>query len=183
MLLLVVIVATGPLLSIAQSAPTPPRKGTVCWPLNFAGVTVGVTTDAQVQRLLGTGVFRPNEGHTGRRYFVDTKHTATLHIVEGVDRIVEELTFIQGVDGAIKGSERNAAVSKWFDTQEGFGKWHELHLGSSKSDVLVNLGEPQERVSANRWIYESACSCEIPEYFTVSFKDGRVVELALSEEE
>jgi len=37
----------------------------VCWPLNFAGITLGVTTDSEVQRLLGNGVFREDEGDTG----------------------------------------------------------------------------------------------------------------------
>lgn len=158
-------------------------KGTVCWPLNFAGITVGVNTDSHVERLLGKGVFRPNEGHTGGRYFIDAHKTATLHIVEGVDRIVEEVTVTEGISRELKAAERNTAITRWFDPHEPFGKWGGLHLGSTKDDVLSNLGEPQQRISADEWQYESTCGCEIPDYLTVSFKGGRLVQLALTEEE
>ena len=165
-----------------DGAPTQ-KKGTVCWPLHFAGITVGLTNDSQVQRLLGRGVFRPDEGHTGGRYFLDAKQTATLHIEGGVDSVVEVLTLHAGVDSAIKQSERTAAVSKWFGPQEGFGNWHALHLGSSKDEVAQNLGQPENRVNANKWVYETTCACELPEYLTISFKDGRVSQLELSAEE
>jgi hypothetical protein len=132
---------------------------------------------------LGRGVFRADEGHTGGRYFLDVKSTATLHIVEGVDRIVEELTVRFGVDPAIKPSERRTAVSTWFEPREGFGNWHALHLGSSKEDVLKNLGEPEKRLTSNKWLYQSTCGCELSAYLVVSFERGRVIELALSEEE
>ena len=159
------------------------KKGTVCWPLHFAGITVGLTDDSQVQRLLGRGIFRPGEGHTGGRYFVDAKQAATLHVEGGVDSVVEVLTMHTGVDPTIKPSERNAAISKWFDPQEGFGNWHALHLGSSKDEVAQNLGQPESKVNVNKWVYETTCSCELPEYLTISFKEGRVSRLELSAEE
>jgi hypothetical protein len=74
-------------------------------------------------------------------------------------------------------------VSKWFQPREGFGNWHALHLGSSKKDVIANLGEPQEVLKNEGWLYESTCSCELPNYLTIVFKNDRVVELGLSEEE
>ncbi len=178
----VLLVATGLVVSLAEPLPSQAQKGTVCWPLSFAGVTVGVTTDSQVQRLLGEGVFRPEEGHTGGRYFIDANKTATLHIVEGVDRVVEEVTLSQGVAAEIKANERSAAVSKWFDPEEQFGNWHVLHLGSTEKEVLSNLGEPQEKLSANKWLWETTCTCGSA-YLTVAFKAGRLVEFSLVEEE
>ncbi len=169
-------------LSTTGSVEASKAKGSVCWPLHFAGITVGVTTDPQVQRLLGKGVFRPDEGHTGGRYFLDAKHTATLHIVEGVDKMVELLTVRVGVDPTIKTSERDLAVSKWFEPHEGFGNWHQLQLGSSSNEVLENLGEPKLKTRAE-WTYETTCACELPEYLTVKFQGSRVVELNLSAEE
>jgi|SRR5215472_7327005 len=173
-------------LAPAQSSSPPSfatPKGTVRWPLNFAGITIGVNTDSHVQRLLGKGVFRKDEGHTGGRYFVDVNGKATLHMVEGVDRVVDELTVAQGISHEIKASERSTATSKWFDPHEPFGNWHALRLGSTKDEVLSNLGEPQKRINANEWQYESTCACELPAYVSVSFKAGRVVQLALAEEE
>ncbi len=165
--------------SLTPSQGQPKRKGTVCWPLHFAGITVGLTTDSQAQRLLGHGVFRSDEGHTGGRYFIDSKRTATLHIVEGVDTLIEELTLSSGISRKIAVTERSAAVSKWLDPREGFGNWHALNLGSSKDEVLANLGEPQKRETRNKWIYESTCSCELPEYLTLTFSQDRVSEINL----
>ena len=70
----------------------------VCWPLNFAGITLGVTTDSEVQRLLGKGVFRKDEGDTGGRYFIDSKHTATLHTVSYTDTVGRSAIIITAID-------------------------------------------------------------------------------------
>jgi len=180
---LVVLMTLASLRSGSPASAAGKPRGTVCWPLNFAGITVDVNTDSQVQRLVGKGVFRQDEGHTGGRYFIDASHTATLHIVEGVDQVVEELTVTEGVSHEIKTSEQANATSKWFDPHEPFGNYHALHLGSTKEQVLSNLGQPQKRVNPNEWRYESTCACEIPSYLTVSFKAGRLIQLELSAEE
>jgi hypothetical protein len=80
------------MLPTARSQELKLKRGTVCWPLNFSGVTLGVTSDSEVERLLGTGVARKNEGDMGGRYFVDKGRTATLHVVSYTDSIVGELT-------------------------------------------------------------------------------------------
>jgi hypothetical protein len=186
-ILCAVCVAALTLVSVTGGRPQEPAKwakGTVCWPLHLAGITVGLTTDSQAQRLLGQrGIFRADEGHTGGRYFLDVGRTVTMHIVGGVDKVTEQLTFAKGVDPAIKPSEQGAALSKWIDPQEGFGNWRALHLGSAKKEVLDNLGEPQKKLSADEWIYETTCACELPEYFTLKFLQGRIVQLVLSAED
>jgi len=180
---LVLLLTLACLQSDSPASSSGKLKGTVCWPLNFAGITVSVNTDSQVQRLLGKGVFRQDEGHTGGRYFIDLNRTATLHIVEGVDQVIEDLTVTEGVSHKFTIPEQTNAVSKWFDPHEPFGNYHALQLGSSKGMVLGNLGEPQRRVTPDKWEYESTCACEIPSYLTFSFKAGRVIQVELSDEE
>ena len=150
----------------------------VCWPLNFAGITLGVTTDAEVQRLLGNGVFRVDEGDTGGRYFIDTKHTATLHTESYTDSVVGEVTVQEGI--AVKPTETKAAISRWFNPQQGFGNWHALHLGSTKQEVKKNLGEPVKESSINEWRYDSKCACELEVFFTVYFKNERMYKVVFS---
>jgi hypothetical protein len=150
----------------------------VCWPLNFAGITLGVTTDSEVQRLLGNGVFREDEGDTGGRYFIDSNHTATLHTVSYTDRVIGEVTVQAGV--TIKPTDMNAANSQWFDSQQGFGNRHALHLGSTKHEVKENLGEPVKGSSKDAWRYDSKCTCEIEEFFTVYFKSDRIYKIVFS---
>jgi hypothetical protein len=163
----------------------PKQKGMVCWQLHFAGISVAVTDDEQLQRLMGgAGVFRPDEGHSGGRYYVDAKSEFTLHVELGVDRIVEAVTVSKGVNKALTANERKAAISKYFYPTEGFGNWHALHMGSNVTEVLENLGEPKEKQKNGRiWSYESVCSCEIPHVLSVEFRKDSVSELVLSAEE
>ena len=158
---------------------TPNNRGQVCWPLHFAGVTLGVTTDSQVQRLLGKGILDTKEGDRAR-YYIDVKQTATLHIVAYTDAVVGKVSVTLGVDPLISKAERLKATSKFFDPREGFGKWHALRLGSSKREVLKNLGEPEKRTTPEEWVYSSSCACELPESFTVFFTDDRLSKVVFS---
>ena len=135
-----ILLACGAPTTSADNPVAP--KGSVCWPLHWSGIVVGTTTDSEVQRLLGPGVFRKDEGDTGGRYYTESQGTATLHVVSYTDSVVGELTISAGIDPEIKQSERKAAITKWFNPREGFGNWGGLNLGSSRSDVLKNLGEP-----------------------------------------
>ena len=163
-----------------ESQDYKPVKGSVCWPLHFSGITLAETTDSEVQRLLGNGVFRKNEGDTGARYFVDLKHTATLHVVSYTDFVVGEVTLRAGIDPALKGNEVKRAETRWLKPDEGFGNWHELRLGATKDEVLKNLGEPKERINANDWQYATTCACEIPEYFDLFFQQGHLAKVVFS---
>lgn len=166
------------LVAFSQELKLP--RGTVCWPLHFSGITLGLTTDPEVQRLLGRGVARKAEGDTGGRYFIDGEHSATLHVVSYTDSVVGEVTLRVGVDPAIHPDELKQAESKWFRPADGFGNWHALRLGSSREDVAKNLGQPRKKISASDWRYETICECELPEFFDVFFKDDKVVKVVFS---
>src|ERR1700730_3808303 len=148
-----ILVFFGSLKSTPADSSTPP--GSVCWPLHFSGIVLGVTTDSQVQRLLGQGVVRKNDWETAGRYFIDAKGSATLHVVGYTDAVVGEVTILRGIDPSITPTERPRATTKWFDLDEGFGNWHALRLGSSKEDVLKNLGTPEKKKSADEWTYST----------------------------
>lgn len=150
----------------------------VCWPLNFAGITLGVTTDSEVQRLLGNGLFNRNLGDSGGRYYIDSKRTAFLQTVNYTDSIVGELTVQEGV--SIKPSEASVAESPWFNPRQGFGNWHALHLGSTKQEVKKNLGNPVKGSTDNAWRYNSKCACEIEVFFTLYFKNDRIYKVVFS---
>jgi hypothetical protein len=150
----------------------------VCWPLNFAGITLGVTTDSEVQRLLGKGLFKQNLGDTGGRYFIDSKRTASLQTASYTDAVVGEVTVQDGV--FISPSEATSAVSPWFNPQQGFGNWQSLHLGSTKKEVKDNLGEPVKGSSENAWRYDSKCACEVEVFFTLYFEDSKIYKVVFS---
>ncbi len=163
------------------ASATSVSHGSVCWSLNYAGVVVGVTTNSQTQRLLGNGVFRKGEGDTGGRYYIDKAGTATLQVVFYTDDVVGKLTISKGVDNSIiRRSEIKLATSKWFSPGDGFGKWKALHLGSTKEDVLKNLGKPKKEISSDSWKYTTTCSCELQKYFVIYFRHGRVEKIVFA---
>lgn len=166
------------LAAFCQELKLPP--GTVCWPLHFSGITLGLTTDPEVERLLGKGVVRKSERDTGGRYFIDEEHTATLHVVSYTDYVVGEVTLRMGIDPSVHANELKQAESRWFKPADGFGNWHALRLGSSREEVAKNLGQPKKKIAANDWRYESICECELPEFFDVFFRDEKVVKVVFS---
>jgi hypothetical protein len=147
--------------------------------LHFAGVTLSVTTDAQVQRLLGNGMSRVSLDEK-ERFYLDTSKTATLHIVSYTDDVVGEITVEQDISSLPHTSDQNQAVSPWFNPAESFGFWRKLRLGSSKAEVLENLGISQKKMSDNAWEYTSTCTCEVPQHVTLYFKDERVHKIVFS---
>ena len=164
----------------ADAEKSQPSSKPVCWPLHFSGVVLGITSDSEVQRILGNGAHRPDQGDAGGRYFLNTKRTATLHVVSFTDAIVGEVTLTQGVDPAIQVAELKAATTQFFDPEHGFGNMHALRLGSTKAEVLKNLGPPEGDQTSSDWRYSSGCACELPEYFTISFRKGRVYQVVFS---
>jgi len=157
-----------------------PKPGTFCWTMHFAGVVPGVTTDPQVARLLGPGVHRLKEGDTGARYFINAARTATLRIETCTYLVVCEMSLESGVLPTLSPNEQARAVSAQFDLAEGFGNWHKLGLGSTKADVVANLGEPARKEGEDSWVYDSERACELPEYLTLVFAAGKIVRVIFS---
>lgn len=157
----------------------PEQKGQFCWPMQFGGVVLGISQDSHVQRLLGPGILRSDPGDR-TRYYLDPKRSATLRVLMFTDTIVGEVSVATGVDPAIPATELAKAMSKFFNPLEGFGNWHALQLGSSKRDVLKNLGEPRTRENADEWVYESRCAGDLPRFFTLYFSNGRIYRVVFS---
>lgn len=172
-----VVLIAGALVGTCAAQEPPP--GTFCWPMHYAGVVPGVTTDGQVARLLGHGAYR-REDYEGTRYFVNRERTATFRVVSCTYLVVCEMTLQVGVIPTLTASEVTRAVSPHFDLAEGFGKWHKLSLGSTKADVAANLGEPARKNNADEWVYDAEHTCELPEYMTLFFHDGKITRVVFS---
>jgi hypothetical protein len=174
-----------PILLLLASNPVPAaenrqdaaKPGTFCWPMHFAGVVPGISVDSQVVRLLGQGLLRADED---TRYYVDPKRKATLKIVTGTDRIVIEVSLERGINSTLGTPTLRNAISKYFNPHEGFGNWHALSLASTKADVLKNLGPPARKIAENHWVYDSLCTCEIPQSLALYFADETVERVVFS---
>jgi hypothetical protein len=87
---------------------------------------------------------------------------------------VGELSLESGVASTLSRSERTRAVSRFLDSNEGFGNWHALRLGSTQEEVRKNLGEPVETQGPDAWVFNAECTCELPQYITVHFEHGKI---------
>jgi len=141
-----------------------------CGPLHFAGITLGVTNDSEVKRLLGNGKLH-NMGNMYKRYFVDSDRHATLHVTMHTNLIVNELTVMEGMDPILKKDEQEMPVSIYFDPTASF--WRGLRLGSSKENVLEILGVPEKKNGDNEWVYSTSC-CDSSDTITVFFRNGHI---------
>jgi len=112
--------------------------------------------------------------------FIDRRGTATLETANYTDRVVGELTISAGVAARLTASQRRQATSQFFDPMEGFGNYHALHLGSTREQVLMNLGPPEGPAQSNDWRYSRGCTCELPEFFTISFKNDRIAKVVFA---
>ena len=147
----------------------------ICGAINFSGIVPGVTTDSEVQRLLGNGVSR-DEIDAVSRYFVDSKRTATLQVRSCTDLIVCEVIVQEGI--AVNPTDISAAISQWFNPHQRVGP--ALKLGSTKDEVKKNLGDPVNDSTTDAWRYDSTCTCALPVFFTVYFKNDRIQKVVFS---
>ena len=167
-----------PIAGTVRSATATEPEG-FCWSLNFAGIVVGVSEDSHVERLLGANRFS-DRGDGRDRWYVDPAKSATIRVSSCTDRVVCELSVQKGLDADATAAGIDPKVSSFFDPQEGFGKWRSLHLGSQKDHVLANLGPPNEKKADGSWVYQRSCTCELPEYLTIYFKNEGISRIVLS---
>ena len=73
----------------SAGANAAPRVRAPEYPLYCAGIVVGMSTDRDVQRMYGPGLYVRDEGHGGGRYFVDRHRRVTLHVEIGVDKVID----------------------------------------------------------------------------------------------
>jgi hypothetical protein len=128
--------------------------------------------------LLGAGAHRPRE-EDGVRYYLDPNKRATLRIATYTDAVVGEISLSEGVAPGLSTDERCRAVSRYFEPLEGFGNWHALKLGATKGEVRANLGTPAKTEDDDTWVYEAACTCELPD-LTFYFRADKAVRIVFS---
>ena len=69
-------------------------------------------------------------------------------------------------------------VSSWLRPSDGIGVWGGIHLGDNAAAVQKNMGKPRRVVTEsglNVWLYDSACSCELPTGLAFRFDSDRLV--------
>ena len=133
-------VLTGLVSCVAAAAPAPKRPPD--YPLNCAGIVVGISTERDVRRMYGDGLFAKDEGHGGGRYYVDPGRKVTLHVETGVDHYIESVTYGHGVHLPSKSPRdlTRATTSRLAATEFcGVG----IRLGVSPARLRAQLGPPK----------------------------------------
>ena len=157
-------------------------KGSLCFPPSWAGIVPGITEDRDVITLYGKGLFSDQLGHSGGRYYTDPKKSATLIVELGVDWIVESVEIRTGLTPPEGSFPKDLVISRRFEPDTGFGKWRQLHLGSTQNQVRSNLGEPSEinklDDQTESWVYQTdyvSSECYAEAYIVIRFSEGKIV--------
>ena len=151
MALTLVAVASGTGVSAGATAVRVSGKR-LRYPLTCAGITVGRSTVRDVRRLYGDGFFVRNEGHGGGHYFVDPARQVTLHVVIGVDRVIESVSYGRGVR-LPRAATAASTVAKATSTRLTPNKrlWPGYRLGERAGTMLRQFGKPKgDRRSGSR---------------------------------
>jgi hypothetical protein len=142
---LIVLTVAAVLVSMVtiSSASAQRRSRHANYPLSCAGVTVGITTDAQVQRMYGKGYFVRGESHLGGRYYLDPRHSVTLHVSIGTDYVVDLVEYRKGVHLP---STRAAALNQATTPRLTGSKTVQggIRLGADSASILRLFGSPQK---------------------------------------
>lgn len=110
-------------------------------------ITVGpaVTKDNELLKLYGEGYFVRDEGHGGGRYFANKDYSLTLHVVIGVDGIIEEVSVREGfhVPGLTKDSAPAVIIANKLggNVKLGLG----IKLGMTVNALIAILGQPDSK--------------------------------------
>ena len=130
------------LATVSQPALCQHKKKNPRYPLQCVGISVGKSTDADVQRRFGKGYFARDEGHLGGRYFVDPKHSVTLHTEIGTDNIIDAIEYQQGVHLPVKLTPavwKQATATKLTGGETVQGRFG---LGALPMTVYLSYGKP-----------------------------------------
>jgi hypothetical protein len=115
------------------------------YPLYCAGIVVGMSTDRDVRRMYGPGLYDPEEGHGGGRYYVDLGRRVTLHAELGADDTIDEVSYGRGIrlPARYLKSRRfpSRAISSQLTASEHL--YLGIRLGERAADVLQSFGKPR----------------------------------------
>jgi hypothetical protein len=148
----------------------------LCYPPYWGGLLPGESFEKEAVKLYGQGLFR-DEIDRRVRFYYNKSRTHTLVIFFGTDRFVSDIFIHQGIKfpGNKKISDIGKYISEWFDPFEGFGTWHMLKIGVTRSEALRWLGNPHKAISNTEWEYRSKCACELPKGITIYFESDKII--------
>jgi len=171
---------------VLQAAAAKPRQSTVTakpeYPLYCAGVVVGMSTDTDLKRMYGTGLFQRGEGHGGGRYFIDPKGQVTLHVTTGTGGVIESVTYRKGVHlPSSTTTGRRAAVAASLTSGERL-QWG-IRLGDTVDEIIRQLGKPAKdlRTGSSRVLHYRAEEMPYILFYEADFNfdRGRLVSVRL----
>jgi len=174
--------ATEPLATATASPSPDPAK--LCYPPYWGGLLPGFSTDAELTKLYGAGLF-PETGHDGTRYYTDGEKQITLIVSLATDRIVADIVVRSGYHPppGISPDNLTAMISPELEPTISFGNYHSLSLGSTMAAVQQNLGPPHsvwtdDDTGSTNWVYESQCSCELQAGITFGFEENTLTSVS-----
>lgn len=119
--------------STQKISSAPPLVQEIC------GVRPGKMNDSDIIKLYGEGASFWDPDHGRARYYTNQKHTYTLHVSIGLDKKVEDVEILKGLDIPQPYSLKKAVITNLPSTPTLNQK---IELGMKQSDVETLLGKP-----------------------------------------
>ena len=154
-------------------------------PLECSKIKAGYSNDSFVKELYGEGLFDPNTGHGGARYFVDGDRSAILKTVIGVDNIIEEvaITLFPFPFDFVKDKLATVPIAKKLNNNPQMIKG--IKLGDSPEKIVEAFGLPnqlRDEGGIRTFVYEDDYNQweEVLFYTTTfSFKDDKLQRISI----
>jgi hypothetical protein len=132
---------------------------------------------AQVRRTFGDGLFTDSDPDGDGRYYVNSDHSATLHISIGTDDRLSVVELTSGVSLPAGRKMTPSAVSPALSAST--PAWDGVALGSSHAQVVSQFGPPdRDKTTAGRRIIEyDLGSGDLSVTGRVTFVDGEAQQI------
>ncbi len=112
----------------------------------ICGVRPGKMNDSDIIKLYGNGASFWDPDHGRARYYTNQRHSYTLHISIGLDKKVEDVEIIDGLDIPKPYSLKKAVITNLPSTPTVDQK---IQWGMKQADVVTLLGKPTHEDKGN----------------------------------
>jgi hypothetical protein len=147
----------------------------------MGGVLAGMSTEREVVKLFGNGVYLDTLGDTGSRFYSNRDRTMSVVVVFSTDRRVSNFTISLGFNPPHQLADKDfpSLITDFIDHHGLL----ENYLDEEAYEVIKWIGQPQKEIvdgSTTYWVYESICGCELRSWIQFKIIKNKIVSISVS---
>jgi len=147
----------------------------------MGGVLAGMSTEREIVKLFGNGVYLDTLGDTGSRFYSNRDRTISIIVQFSTDRRVSNFTMLLGFypPHQLSPKEYPSLITDFID----YHGLLENYLGDDSHEVINWIGKPQKETVDGLtiiWLYESKCHCELRSWIQFKIIKNKIVAISVS---